>query len=102
MARIHVTRATPVRRRRNGLPFLLRDSERQHREMYPPTIAELAKKRGEFSGETEKALQVFSQKVLAEGVHPGKVTPPLPQAGNIRSGSPEFDQLAVPLVEAFN
>ena len=46
MARIHVTRATPVRRRRNGLPLVLRDSERQHREMYPPTIAELAKKRG--------------------------------------------------------
>lgn len=59
MARINVTRATPMRRKRNGLPLLLRESERQHYEMYPPAITEVAKKRREFSGETEKASSAF-------------------------------------------
>ena len=41
--------------------------------MYPTATAELAKKRRELSGETEKAFQAFSQKVFAEGALPVKV-----------------------------
>ncbi len=36
--------------------------------MYPTATAELANKRRELSGETEKAFQAFSQKVFAEGI----------------------------------